>query len=258
MRRSTVITGQGVERPRSIRQAIVLLVACALSVSACGASGSAPKSARSPTGNGPATRLLANAALLSYLANEPTGRAHVSSSSCLSSASSSGAPARESCTFYLSDGRRYRCSGAASTAAANTGTSVGSIEHDRRCVALARTRYPSWFRALASRLEGTRVCLRDAGLHAGGEATPPVGPANTATAREATSPVGLVALLDRGGSALIVFYRDARAAQQRAQELRRETKPLGAQVERRGAESVVWAHAPAASVRHRVHTCVPA
>lgn len=174
-----------------------------------------------------------------------------SSVSCATAATSSTrgsttAKSSGSCTFLLSDGQRFRCP----LRFQRGPTSVSLIEHSKACVQLARLVIPAALRAVAARIGSARTCLTAHGLSVTGGlvlAAPPNTP------ERAYSPDGE---LDTSDS-LIGFYGDRGQAQRLEPAVVKNAKRFSGQVERDGAENIVWVASPPRRLREIVQTCTP-
>jgi hypothetical protein len=176
--------------------------------------------------------------------------AQVMSESCSSAATvavSSGVTTTErrragvsSCVFVLSDGRRFKCSGAAFARSTPT---PARLEHAKACVAISPLMLPASVRALVKRIAAARTCLTSNGLRAtGGPVFPPQGP-NSADGE----------LITQG--ALIAFYTDQRKAKRLEPQVKQNAKRFNGQVVRNGAVTVLWIRPPARGLRNTVSRC---
>jgi hypothetical protein len=148
--------------------------------------------------------------------------------------------------FVLTDGRRFQCSG---QAFARSAPSPGVLARSRSCVALRRLKLPPGSRAVDAALGRARACLTGHGLRVAGGPVPPGQPTPTA------GPDGELIVVNRTGPAFIAFYRDPGRAAQLEPGIGRNARRTGGQVERRGAVTIVWRHAPAPTLRAAVRAC---
>jgi hypothetical protein len=146
--------------------------------------------------------------------------------------------------MVLSDGRRFRCS----TAVTESRPSVAVLEHTKGCARISPLHLSPDVRAVIEAIRRTRTCLAQHGLHAlGGPVLPANGPGSS-------SADGELVLGHAGTPTFIAFYTGAQKAQRLAAAVDRNAGHLGAQVERRGAVTILWSH-PSASERRQVQAC---
>jgi hypothetical protein len=155
-----------------------------------------------------------------------------------------------SCTFLLSDGRRFRCPSSFGIGPPNDGL----IEHSKACVQLASLVIPASLRATGARLLKVRNYLNARGLNAVGglvfEAARPIGlHFHVGTSY---NPAGELDTSD----ALIGFYVDPSQAQRAETPVQANVRRSGATLVRDGDETVVWMIKPSQSVRATVQSCV--
>ena len=171
----------------------------------------------------------------------------VSSSSCSTGAFSGASPGSSpsaqvssSCTFVLSDGRRFGCP--ARFGRGPTATDVGLIEHAKACVPLARLVISPGLRAVGARIGRARACLAAHGLKAaGGVVLPPQG----------HGPAGE---LDNA-AAEIAFYTDRGQASRAEPAIVTNVKRIGGQFERAGSANIAWYTPPSRQLRAIVKAC---
>jgi hypothetical protein len=166
-----------------------------------------------------------------------------------------GKTVSQSCAFVLSDGERFRCGRAFRGAAAT----AEQLEHSG-CRRLASLKLSDPERALIARLDGARSCLTAKGLHAVGGPVLPTGPpggtVQLPTPPGSTQPGGEV-VITSAQPTFIAFYNDATQAARIEPGLARSDASAHVLVERRGAETIVWSHAPTAQLRNTVRACLP-
>jgi hypothetical protein len=150
-----------------------------------------------------------------------------------------------SCTFVLTDGRRFRCSG---SAFAQSTPSPSMLEHAKGCVPLSGLVISASLRAVAGRIEVARACLTRKGLRVTG------GPAFPPDRSSPSRPDG--ELIAGAVGAFIAVYTDPAKAQRLEPEAMQNAKRHGWQVERHGAVTVLWIHPPSSGARSTVGTCV--
>ncbi len=171
------------------------------------------------------------------------------SSSCSASGSTGSASSHSSCTFVLSDGRRFLCA----QGFALSHPTVGDIFHSRTCTSLPSSRPAASAPPVLAGIVAARQCLLEDGLKVHGGAVP------TPSANAGKSPAGeLIVANHRTGAitAFVGFYANARQAQQREPYVARNAKRLGGQVQRLGAVTVLWLRAPAPQLRSQLVRCV--
>jgi hypothetical protein len=153
-------------------------------------------------------------------------------------------PIAATCTFVLSDGRRFRCNGVAQL---HSTPSPSALERARGCVALTPLAVTPKTRAVIAAIDAARMCMTRKGLRvSGGPVFPQQSP---------TSPDGELIVGNGHGGAFVAFYTDASRAARLEPEVRQNTRGSAAQVERRGAVTVVWIHRPASGLRDAVLSC---
>ncbi len=167
----------------------------------------------------------------------------VNSASCRASGGV-GKPTTRSCTFVLSDGRRLRCN----RDLAGPTPSVAQLLRDG-CRWLRPLELSASMRALIARIDSARRCLTSKGLRAAG------GPAFPSRPPDPTQPDGELVITSKTPS-FIAFYTDAAKASRTLPALRRVDAGKHIQLERRGAVTIAWTHAPAEDVRSAVWGCV--
>jgi hypothetical protein len=162
------------------------------------------------------------------------------STTCSSSSSAPG-----SCTFLMSDGRRFRCPARFARGPEN----VAAIEHSKACTQLSRRVIPVALRPVAARITSVRACLT-----AGGE---PVVGGLVLQAPSPGDPSPPAGELDTSG-ALIAFYVSTARAQRSEPSVLRNVKRIGGEVEREGTETVAWVAKPSSALRSLVSRCTAA
>ena len=173
------------------------------------------------------------------------GAAQVASTSCAVS-DVVGKPASRSCTFVLSDGRRWRCN----RFFTGPGPTVSRLERTAGCRRLASLVFSPAERAVRTRLERARSCLVGKGLRpAGGLVLPAPGPAST-------EPDGELVIAPKG-VAFIAVYTTAPRARRIEPILRQSHTSTPILFERRGTVTIAWSGNPASAVRNMVWACVP-
>jgi len=165
----------------------------------------------------------------------------VTSMSCsATTTSTSQRAAVPSCVFVLTDGRRFKCAG--STLARST-PNPRTLEQAKACLSLSPLTIPPSLRAVTTRIAADRACLTNKGLRVtGGPVIPSQGP---------NSPDGELITAD----AFIAFYTDTDKAQRLEPQVKRNARPFGGQVVRRGAVTVLWIRVPASALRNAVSDC---
>jgi hypothetical protein len=175
-----------------------------------------------------------------------SGSVQVTSASCSSSSASPGSSASGSCTFVLSDGRRFSCSPAFER---RSRLSVSTLEHAKSCRRLSTLAIPAPARRIFTAIEKARTCLIARGRRVtGGPAFPP----------NPTAPMGLVGelvVVNGAAPTFIAFYSNPSEAQQLEPEIVHNAKRLGAQLERHGAVTVLWSRPPTSQLRNRLEAC---
>jgi hypothetical protein len=170
----------------------------------------------------------------------------VTSSSCSMSAASTGSRASGSCTFLLSDGRRFRCPPAFGT---RPTLSVSALEHAKACSRLPTIAIPAPTRAIFAAIEKARTCLTTQGFRVTGGPFYPTDPPY----RQSVPDGELV--IESVTPTFIAFYDSGRTAQRFERQLVQNADRLGGRVERRGAVTVLWTRQPAAQQRSGIEAC---
>src|SRR5260370_37751939 len=164
----------------------------------------------------------------------------VTSEDCSTRATSASPRAASSnvgyCTFVLTDGRRYRCSG---SAFARSTPSPSMLEHAKGCVQLRRIVMSASMRAVAAKIDVARACLTRNGLRVTG------GPAFPPERSSPSSPDG--ELLAGTVGAFIAFYTDPAKAQRLEPQGIQSAKRHGWRAEPPGAGRRLWIHPPSSS-----------
>jgi hypothetical protein len=150
----------------------------------------------------------------------------------------------QSCTFVLDDGRRLGCN----RSFAGTTPSVSQLVRDG-CHWLTPLKLSSSMRALILRIGGARRCLTSRGLRAVG------GPAFQSRPPDPAQPDGEL-LITSTTPSFIAFYTDAARARRTLPALQRADAGEHVLLERRGAVTIAWTHAPDDALRGLVWTCV--
>lgn len=203
-----------------MRRALTLLVLCVAGLSAAGCGGS-PRAAAG------------------------TAEPQIDSASCEVSGGA-GRQTTRSCTFVVSDGRRFSCNRFFTGPA----PSVSELERAADCRRLPSLVFSRAERALMARLSRARNCLVARGLRvSGGPVLPPVGP--TSTEPDGELVIGSASL------AFIAFYTSAARARRIEPVLRRDDAHAPVLLQRRGAVTIAWIRAPAGEPRNMVWTCLP-
>jgi hypothetical protein len=174
-----------------------------------------------------------------------TSTTPVAGSASCEASGGTGKPTTQSCTYILSDGERFSCGqvirGSAPTAA--------RLER-AGCRRLASLALSGSERTLIARVDRARSCLASDGLRvAGGPVLPPASPGST-------QPDGEIVISDARPT-FIAFYTDAARARRLAPAIVRSAARTHVLVERRGAVTIAWSHAPAGDVRASVLACLP-
>lgn len=178
----------------------------------------------------------------SHRATATTAGATVASASCEASGADSK-PASHSCTFFLSDGQRFRCGRLVKGAA----PTVLQLER-AGCHRLASLRLPTPVRRMTARLDQDRACLSARRLRVvGGPVLPPNPP-------DSTQPDGEI-VISSTHPTFIAFYTDAARARRLAPAVVRAAARTHVLVERRGDVTIVWTRAPSGALRDAVGAC---
>lgn len=155
-----------------------------------------------------------------------------------------GKPRVGSCTFVLNDGRRLGCN------RTFNGPTPGVPELLRDgCRWIAPLKVSRSMRAVIARIDSGRSCLTSRGLRAVGG---PVFPSSLPDPRQADGEL----VIRSSHPTFIAFYTDAARAERTEPALRRDDAGKHISLERRGAVTIAWSHAPAADLRHAVWACV--
>ncbi|MHB8490873.1 MAG: hypothetical protein ACYDA6_01485, partial [Solirubrobacteraceae bacterium] len=125
------------------------------------------------------------------------------------------------------------------------------LEHARGCVRIPSLVISPGVGAVIAAIAKTRTCLIANGLRAiGGPVLPPNPPGSS-------SAEGELLVGNPASDAFIAFYTDAGKARRLEAGVARNARRFGAQVERHGAVTVVWARPPASPLRRAVEACTP-
>jgi hypothetical protein len=176
------------------------------------------------------------------------GGPQMASTSCSTSVSSGGAAVSrsQSCVAVLSDGRRFGCAARVLQGPVNAAT----IEHSKACTRLSPIAIPAALQALGVRIAHARACLTKHGLSAsGGLIVPPPADGPDATNGELNTT-----------AATITYYTDAARAAALAPDIARNLRRFRraghyAELQRDGAQSIVWFASPGGEVRAAVLAC---
>jgi len=170
----------------------------------------------------------------------------VTSASCSGESASTGGSAAGSCTFVLSDGRRFSCPPALARRAQ---LSVNTLEHTRDCRRLSTLAIPPAARRVFAAIEKTRTCLIARGLRVTGGPVFPTNPTGP------LGPAGELVIADRDAPTFVAFYLNARQARLLEPEVAHNAKRLGARLGRHGAVTVISIPPSTSQFRDSVKAC---
>lgn len=170
-----------------------------------------------------------------------TSGLQVSSASCSASGGSASARSGASCTFALSDGRRFLCP----QALARSHPTVDDILHASSCRPLTAAASPP---PGGTALARARDCLIVHGFRPRG------GPA-ASSGDDGRGPDGELIIGDATRGAIAAFYPDARAAKLIEPTIR-ENARRSDQVQRHGNVTVVWIGSPMPELRTALWRCL--
>lgn len=174
--------------------------------------------------------------------------------SSLSASESSGVIATHlpsSCTMVFSNGRRYRCSARFAQHLAPGVTPASVFEHAKACQQLSRLVIPAALRAVAARIGKARACLLAHGLRVVGGL---VFPLQHEPAGESYAPAGELNL--DSSTVLVGFYSDARHAEAAVPRVIENVRRVHGEINRAGADNIVWPAAPPHRLLHIVQGCI--
>jgi|GEM_PF-4663621 hypothetical protein len=155
------------------------------------------------------------------------------------------------CTVVLSDGQRYRCSSQFAQRLAPGLTPASVFEHAQACSQLSRLVIPAALRPVAVRIGKARACLLSHGLRVVGGLVFPLQPK---PAGESYAPAGELNL--DLSTVLVGFYSDARLAKAAVPRVIENVRRVHGEVDRAGADNIVWGAAPPHRLLHIVQGCV--
>jgi hypothetical protein len=148
----------------------------------------------------------------------------------------------------LADGRRFRCP----VAVARSTLTADTLEHAKGCVPMRSLVIPPELRAVVAAISRARQCFARQGVPVTGGPVLPANPANS------TSADGELIAGSAAGGAFIGFYTSAARAQRLEPEVARNASRFAGEVQRRGAVTVVWVHAPSSTQRKTIDGCAVA
>lgn len=189
------------------------------------------------------TALLAAGCGGSHHASTATADQQLNSASC-ATGRAAGQPTTNACTFVLNDGRRLGCN----RSFTGPTPSVPQLLRDG-CRWLAPLKLSRSMRALIGRIDSARGCLESKGLRAAG------GPAFPTRPPDPAQPDGELVITSKTPS-FVAFYTDAARASRTLPTLRRVDAGKHVTLERRGAVTIAWTHAPGGEVHSAVWGCV--
>jgi hypothetical protein len=199
------------------RLAALLTIGAAAAIAGCGGSGSSAAGGGAPS---------------------------VVSSSCAESSSSAAggaaSPAQGDCTFFVSDGRRFRCSRGRYSLSPGSPT-VAQLRAARGCAALSRLRLSPGTRTVIARVGRVRSCLQGRHLRVLG------GPIIDPTVRSHGVLGELIAGYVNHG-AVLAFYATSAGARAAQADATAATARENGRTHPIGSVLVIWIHTPAAAV----------
>lgn len=182
-----------------------------------------------------------------------TAAARVVDGSCQSD-SIEGGPSAQSCTFVLSDGERFSC------AKPFSGQTPTAAQLERtECRRLPSLKLSAAERAVTARIEAASTCLNAKRLRAiGGPVLPtyPPGGPVAPSPLSSSQPRGEL-VITSSHPTFIAFSANAAQAARIEPALVRMDAGSHVEVERRGAETIIWSSAPTSELRNTVWGCLP-
>lgn len=167
--------------------------------------------------------------------------------------SGAGKQTSRSCTFVLTDGRRFRCN----RLFTGPGPAVAQLERMTGCRQLPSLVFSAPERALIVRLDRARSCLTEKDLHVlGGPTLPESGPVPPPSRLTSIEPDGEL-VISSTSPTFIAFYTTAARARRIEPALRRSDAHAHVELERRGAVTIAWSRTPTSGLRNMVWTCLP-
>jgi hypothetical protein len=170
-------------------------------------------------------------------------RVEIDSIGCIET-SAPGHPAHGSCTYVLTDGRRFKCP----LRFSNHRQTPASLQRARACRRLSSIKIPASWRRVFARLYAVQACLTRHHITANG------GPTLDALSPRRT-PIGELITSTTRPTAFIAFYTTARVAKRAETGVRKNARQFGGRVERRGAVTIVWTQPPSASLGTTTEAC---
>jgi hypothetical protein len=172
-------------------------------------------------------------------------RLQVDSVGCTETVAPGGQHRTGSCTYVLTDGRRFRCP----LSFSNHNQTPRSLERAPACKRLRPIFIPRAWRRVFARMYAVQACLARRGITAnGGPFFEPHRPHDT--------PIGeLIVFRGRGPTGFIAFYTSARVARRAEPRVIRTMQRIGGQVERTGSVTVVWLQPPPAQLHAVTEAC---
>lgn len=178
--------------------------------------------------------------------------AQVASVACSTGAvgTSTGTNARTpmSCVLVLTDGRRFRCRGEI----IGPPPTPAALTHRKGCSEISSLALAPTIKALAVAIYRAQTCITKRGFHATGAPVLPQTQSGPASSRAD----GELLVLQPGGPVTIGYYTSSAKAQRLAAMVRSAARRTNAQVQRHGAETIVWSRQPSERLRHAVQQCL--
>jgi hypothetical protein len=179
----------------------------------------------------------------SHTASGAAADSQVNTGRC-DTASVAGKPPAQSCTFVLNDGRRLGCD----RSVVGPTPSVPQLLRDG-CRWLTPLKLSRSVRTLIARIDSVRGCLTSKRLRAVGGAVLPPNPPGP------PQPDGELVITSRSPS-FVAFYTSVARARRLEPAILRTAASSHVQIERRGAVTIAWSHAPVGPLRDTVWNCV--
>jgi len=173
----------------------------------------------------------------------PPPKLQIDSVGCTESAAPGGHHVHGSCTYTLTDGRRFRCP----LSFSNRHQTPASVQNAKQCHALKPIRIPPSWQRVFTHMYAVQTCLSRRGIRASG------GPYFAGNPRK--TPIGELVASNRGTAAFIAFYIDAATARRAEPAVLENVRRGGGAVERRGSVTVAWTSRPSRRLRAPIDGC---
>lgn len=148
-----------------------------------------------------------------------------------------------SCTYLLTDGRRFLCP----LSFSNRPQTPASLTRATACRPLSPIRIPASWKPALKRLDRVEACLTHHGVRARG------GPALT-NSDPTRGPIGELDA-ETKPAALIAFYTSVTVARGAEARVISAVRRVGGSAQRRGAVTIAWMGSPSAQIAGAVDSC---